>query len=67
MDAEKVTKVCPECGIDLSGIDHIAHALEHWPEYLDPAKSSTEARSRQKLAMSGGVTPAVYAKLHGGE
>jgi len=64
---EKVVKVCPECGINFAHIDHIAHGLEHWPEYLDPAKSSNEARKRQKLTMAGGVSLAEYLKSHGGE
>ena len=58
-------KVCPECGVSLDGKDPVAHALTHWVEVLDFAKSSKEARQRQKLLLAGGVTEAEYKKLHG--
>lgn len=57
-------KVCPECKCDMSGLDPIAHALSHWPEYLDPGRSSAEARRRQKATNQGGVTLAEYEKIH---
>ncbi len=63
MDEEYV-KVCPECGISFESIDPIAHALSHWPEYLDPAKSSTEARKRQRLTFQGGVSPTEFKRIH---
>lgn len=25
-----ITKVCPECGANLKGIDNIKHAISHW-------------------------------------
>lgn len=53
-------KVCPECGIDLSDRDLIGHALVHFPEYLDPAKSSKGARKNQALILAGGVSPKAY-------
>ncbi len=53
-------KYCPECGINLKGIDTHAHSLEHWPDYLDPAKSSKEARKRKALLDAGGVTKGEY-------
>lgn len=61
---EKEYKVCPECGIDFESIDPIAHSLSHWPEFLDPAKSSAEARKRQKLTIAGGVSEKEYQKIH---
>lgn len=48
--------VCPECGVPLDGIDLRAHSLTHWPEYLDPARSSKKARVRQERLSMGGVT-----------
>ena len=49
-------RFCPECGLALDGIDVIAHALTHYPEYLDPAHSSKAARDNQKLLLAGGVS-----------
>lgn len=60
-------KVCPECGISLEGVDYHAHSLSHWPDYLDPAKSSKEARKRKGLLDAGGITPSEYAKLREAE
>ena len=57
-----VNPVCPECGISLVGIDPIGHSLVHFPEYLDPAKSSKKARKHQELILKGGVTQAEYEK-----
>lgn len=57
-------KVCPECGISLSGLNISAHALTHWPEYLNPATSSKLARKRQALTLAGGVTAAQYEADH---
>lgn len=56
-------KVCPECGRDLAGLDVEGHSLTHFPEYLDPAKSSREARRRQQLLLKGGVTREEYQKM----
>lgn len=56
-------KVCPECGRDLMGLDVEGHSLTHYPEYLDPAKSSKEARKRQQLLLKGGVTREEYQKM----
>jgi hypothetical protein len=61
---DKVIRVCPECGFELVKIDLMAHALEHWPEYLDPAKSSKLARIRQEKLLKGGVTYDEYLKDH---
>ena len=58
----KVSKVCPECGISLEGVDYHAHSLMHWPDYLDPAKSSKEARKRKALLDAGGVTKGEYLR-----
>ena len=57
-------KLCPECGVSMGDIDPIAHALTHWVEYLDPAKSSAEARKRQKQVLTGGVSVTEYKKMH---
>lgn len=61
---ETILKVCPECGKDMSKLNHVGHALSHFPEYLDPAKSTVLARKRQKQILEGGVSPAQYAKDH---
>jgi len=66
-DNKTVVKVCPECGQPLDGFDVYAHSLAHWPEYQDPAKTSAEARKRQKELLSGGVTYDVYATSHAKE
>lgn len=57
-------KVCPECGVELAGLDLEGHSLTHYPEYLDPAKSGKDAKNRQKLILAGGVSKADYLKLH---
>ncbi len=57
-------KVCPECGVSLEGYDLQAHALTHWNDYLDPAKSSKEAIKRKVMLLKGGVSPEVYSNLH---
>ena len=62
MDDKKL--VCPECGKDMTNLDPVGHALEHYPEYLDPAKSGKLARKRQTQIMAGGVTLAVYTAEH---
>jgi len=64
MADKSVVLVCPECGADMTQLDTEAHSLTHFPEYLDPAKAGKGARSRQKMILSGGVSPEVYAKLH---
>lgn len=56
--------VCPECGADMSKLDPYGHALSHFPEYLDPAKSSKLAIKRQKLILAGGVPVTVYDSEH---
>ncbi len=63
----EIVKYCPECGADMSTLDPEGHALTHWPDYLDPAKSSKAARMRQLLTLNGGVTDAEYKKLHKAE
>jgi hypothetical protein len=40
---------CPECGVDLAGIDPVAHALTHYPEYLELRFMSREALEREAL------------------
>ncbi len=67
MADEKVVNpglVCPECGVDMSNLDPEGHALVHYPDYLDPAKTSKEARKYQKLILSGGVSQGQYQSLH---
>lgn len=61
----EVIRVCPECGRDLTGVNPRAHSLEHYPEYLDPARSSKEARKMQALINAGGVTIDEYEKMKG--
>ncbi len=62
-----VDKVCPECGVSLKALDIYAHSLVHYPDYLDPAKSSKEAKKRKELLLNGGVTVKEYNTLKGGE
>lgn len=59
-----LTKVCPECGADLTNLDPVGHALTHYPEYLDPAKSSKVSMKRQKQILAGGVSQETYIKEH---
>lgn len=59
---EDTDRVCPECGVVLKGLNIVAHSLTHFPEYLDPAKSSKLARERQKKLLAGGITRAEYKK-----
>ncbi len=58
------SKVCPECGVSLEGLDNAAHSLSHWPEFLDPAVSGKEARKRQAQLLNGGVSKAEFDKTH---
>ncbi len=60
----ETTKVCPECGVSLASLSLEGHALSHYPDYLDPAKSGKLAKIRQKLILSGGVTPEQFKKEH---
>jgi hypothetical protein len=39
---------CPECGADLADLDIVAHALTHYPEYLEARALSHEARMRER-------------------
>lgn len=57
-------KVCPECGVDLSNRDLKGHMLSHYPEVLDTAKSSKEARNRQQAILNGGVSVDEFEKTH---
>jgi len=50
-----MVKKCPECGIDLTGIDLKAHALYHWPESIPDIPEYQEARKRQKQLLEGGI------------
>ena len=63
-DGSDTVKVCPECGKPLAEFDVYAHALAHWPEYQDPAKTSPEARKRQTQLLNGGVNYDEYLKAH---
>jgi len=51
MSKVKKKKVCPECGIDLTGLDPKAHALDHWPEDIMDVPGYEEARKRQKILL----------------
>lgn len=48
-------KVCPVCGVSMAKRNPKAHALTHYPEFLNPQNSSPEARANQKAILSGGV------------
>lgn len=56
------TLVCPECGAVMAGLTPSGHALSHYNEYLDPAKSSPGARANQKAILAGGVKYSLYLK-----
>lgn len=56
--------VCPECGVSMDGVDPAGHSLSHYPDYLDPSKSSKLAIKRQKLIQAGGVPLDVYLAEH---
>ncbi len=57
-------KVCPECGAKLASLDLHGHYLSHYPDYLDPQKSSAIALKRAKQLLNGGVSPEEFAKAH---
>lgn len=58
------TRVCPECGQDLSKLDAFAHSLTHWPEVLDPVIATKEARNRKQQLLSGGIEYNQYLSDH---
>lgn len=60
----EVELVCPECGVSLKYRNVFSHALSHWNEYLDPARSGKQAIERQKKCLAGGVTESEYIKAH---
>ncbi len=62
----KLAKVCPECGVSLEGKDLQGHALSHYPDYLDPQKSSKVAIKRKAQLLAGGVSASEYQKSHEG-
>lgn len=55
--------VCPECGADMSKLDPNGHSLTHWPSFLDPARSSVEARKRQEQTLAGGIPASEFRLL----
>ena len=59
---KNVKYVCPECGCAMEGLNPDAHALSHWPDFLEPNKSSRQARKRQTQVKRGGVTMEEYNK-----
>lgn len=56
--------VCAECGVSMVGLDPHGHMLTHFPEYLDPAKSSKLSIKRQKQILAGGISKEQYIKDH---
>lgn len=64
ISVSKELHICPVCGVDLTGLNLFGHMLSHYPEFLDPAKSSALAIKCQKLLLAGGVTPDQFKKLH---
>lgn len=46
---------CPECGIALEGIDITAHALNHWPDYVDQRLHSKDAKARRTAMLRAGA------------
>lgn len=53
-------KVCPECGLNLDGIDVKAHALVHYPDDLDERKASKLALKRRAQLLGGGISESAY-------
>jgi len=47
---------CPECGIDLTGIDPIKHSLVHWPERLPRDPQYALARLRQSRLIGAALS-----------
>ena len=46
---------CPECGVDLAGLDPKAHAISHWGEQVpDPQKYPEAAKRYGYLLKLGG-------------
>ena len=45
------SKICPECGMDLSNIDIDAHARRHWGEVAPSPRKFKEAARRYKALM----------------
>lgn len=62
-----MAKVCPECGRDLDGIKLDAHYREHYPEFMDPARTDPRARAVARLLRDGGVSEDVYLQLKDGD
>jgi len=50
-EPETIEKRCPECGVDLTDRDPVAHALDHWPRDIPDREDTREARRRQKILM----------------
>jgi hypothetical protein len=40
---------CPECGLNLTGINVISHSREHWPQVIPDRADTQEARVRQRM------------------
>ena len=38
---------CPECGIELEGLDAAKHAVDHWPDVVPLSRMSPEALERE--------------------
>lgn len=57
-----IVKVCPECGIELSGVDIPKHVLGHWPAYLPQVAYSRLAQARKDQLIGGGVAAPDYRK-----
>lgn len=51
---EGAVKMCPECGVSMEDRDPKAHALSHWPSYIDPKNpKNAEAIKRQAFLTEG--------------
>jgi hypothetical protein len=47
---------CPECGVDLAGMDPVKHAISHWGERVpDPQKYPEAAKRYNALIQLKGV------------
>lgn len=58
---QHVTKVCPECGASMHGLDPHGHRLYHFPGYLEPSRTDATALKRAEQIERGGVTVDEYA------
>jgi len=50
-EKETPKKVCPECGVDMTGRDPKAHANDHWDPNIADKDLGKEATKRKKILL----------------